>query len=692
MQYVPFLRFLLPFITGICSQIYLEGYIIPLYSTCIGICFLIIHYSSRNIESKYRTKNNFGIFIFFSFLALGSGTVSFRQMQEKEIPPSYTSVIARIVQDAEIRDKSVRCLVELKGWMQKDKLIVNKQGYALLYLQKEENAESLVQGNYVIFKQNLQFIKNARIPDSFDYALHTRSKGIIYSQYVSTKDWERLGYDPHKNFREIALIFRKRAADIIQKTDLPEERKAFLQALLLGEIQNINSTQRASFSTAGISHILAVSGLHTGIIWWLLGMILLPFKYIAGGRLRYFLIITGLWFYAFFTGLSPSVTRATIMATMILAGMILGRKNITLNSLLIAAFLMLLYQPYYLFDIGFQLSFTAVLSITFLYHLLTRCIFPRHILLRRIWSLTALSLSAQIGTLPIAVYYFHEIPILFLLSNLLILPLLPFIMGTGLLYLFLSAIGFQAHWILLILNYLSNYVLQITEFLSGLPFASIKRIWLFPRYLFLYYITVLIAILAIVYRKKTLLLSLLPALLLFLIIDLVFPPHQPVKNGWLVFDQNSGTTFNFIDKGKNYIFRVDTLNDMDKIYRMGNNFWMKNDLGLPDTIPQKVPTGNLYINKPFLYFQGKYILILDSSRWRNTTARHRLKVDYAVICKGFSGKLTDLTNLFVFDSIIISADVNHFKKEALIKECRRLHLNCFPIKDKGTWKDYTDEN
>lgn len=219
-----------------------------------------------------------------------------------------------------------------------------------------------------------------------------------------------------------ALQIRESLIGIYRKY-ISNDNVGIISALTLGKKDDLSKDTRQIFSLAGGSHVLAVSGLHVGIIYAIiLGLLsFIPHSQI-GNITRHSIVILCLWFYAFICGLPASVVRSAFMFSLISGAYILGKSNYSLNTVFVSAFFMLLYKPLYLFDIGFQLSYAAVISILIFYPKLYSLLKFQNKIMVWIWGMICVSAAAQIGTLPITVYYFHQIPVYSIFTNFVVVP------------------------------------------------------------------------------------------------------------------------------------------------------------------------------------------------------------------------------------------------------------------------------
>jgi competence protein ComEC len=309
-------------------------------------------------------------------------------------------------------------------------------------------------------------------------------------------------------------------AEIFTK-HLQSDTSALCKALCIADKSDLTSTVKKDFSRAGASHILAVSGMHVGIIFTaistLIGLISQSRKF---SRIASIVAICFLWFYAFICGLQPSIVRACTMFTIPIIGKLLKRDSSSLNSLLFTAFCMVIYDYTNLFNIGFQLSFLAVAGILLFQEKIFNIIQLQNKILIWLWSLTSVSIAAQITTLPLTIYYFHNIPVLSLISNLFVVPL-----STLLIYFSGGLILFNltnvSNIISLILNKLSYYLNLFIEEISCTPFATIENINISIFQVATLYLIILITKYFLDSKKPVCVIWILSLIILFLGYDII---------------------------------------------------------------------------------------------------------------------------------------------------------------------------
>ncbi|WP_442267749.1 ComEC/Rec2 family competence protein [Tenacibaculum sp. ZS6-P6] len=314
----------------------------------------------------------------------------------------------------------------------------NSCGKLIFNVDNSIRTDSIFFNRLIIPNPKLNLISKAKNPHDFDYAEFMKKKGIIHQLYLNDKNFI-IDKNYSISFSKFALTIRNTLQKKLKQYSFTKDQLSVINALLLGQRQEISSELKESYTKAGAIHILAISGLHIGIIYYLLNFLFKPLLYFKNGnKTRALIIITFLWFFAFVTGLSPSVVRATTMFTFIIIGKLINRNQPIEFSLISSMLLILLVKPMFLFDLGFQLSYLAVFGIVWIQPILFKFWTPKSFLFNKFWELSTVSIAAQLSTLPISLYYFHQFPGLFLLANLLIIPFISFILILGFIVLALA--------------------------------------------------------------------------------------------------------------------------------------------------------------------------------------------------------------------------------------------------------------
>lgn len=289
-----------------------------------------------------------------------------------------------------------------------------------------------------------------------------------------TAYWQQKGERPaFTTISELAGRGQEYLLQPFEKLHLSNEEKSVLATITLGYRQGMDKSLRRNFSVTGVAHLLAVSGFHVAIVC---GFLSLAFSFFPNNGfyrwLRYLLTIGLLWCFVLLTGFAASAIRAGLMLTLYLTGRVLCRKTDSYNTLAASAFCMLAFDPFYLFDIGFQLSYLAVLSILYLQPRLQQLIEVKNPLLSAPWSWLTISVSAQAGTTLLCLYYFRQFSLVFLFTNLPLTFLATFLIPAGLLWILLPS-GFPGYeWLQWLVERLTHAMLQIVDLFSRVPGAA----------------------------------------------------------------------------------------------------------------------------------------------------------------------------------------------------------------------------
>ncbi|RSK33840.1 ComEC/Rec2 family competence protein [Hymenobacter metallilatus] len=340
-------------------------------------------------------------------------------------------------------------------------------------------------------------------PGEFDYRRYLQYHQVYHQQFIHPDQFLRVAYEPPSMLRAVAMRAARVLDGVFRQYVHAKREYALASALVLGIKDEVDQETRQAYANTGTTHIMAVSGLQVGLLFgavtWLLAR--LPGR--RGPLFRLFTALLGLsviWSYAFVTGLSASVLRAAVMFTFIIVGRATSRQTSMYNLLAVAAFFLLCYDPYLLCDVGFQLSFLAVLSIVYLQPRIVGWLQPKAyflnkqrpwqpkmvqkgwhwlgVFLQYVWAATALSLAAQVATFPLGLYYFHQFPLSFLFSNLVAVPISSgaVYVGLGLLVLkgLVAGVGLISPNLAAFLDYGPRAVAGLFE----------KMIWVFNEYIF----------------------------------------------------------------------------------------------------------------------------------------------------------------------------------------------------------------
>lgn len=359
----------------------------------------------------------------------------------------------------------------------------------LLYIAKDEASANITRGDTILLKTKLQAPSNENTGD-FDYVSYLKQKGISGTAYIGAKDWKIKGHNSHTSWIQRLQDFREIVITKYKNLGFKDDALAILSALTTGVKDVLSDDIRETYSIAGVSHILALSGLHIGLIYGFMLLLLIPLWKRIPSTQPYSIcfIIATLWLYAIFTGLSTSVVRSTFMFSVHAIALLREERPATIHILMLTAFGMLLYNPLWIFDVSFQLSFTAVASILILQPIISAMLpQPSNGIIKKMKDIMTVSIAAQVGTAPLVILYFHRFSTHFLLSNLLVLPIITIIIYGAVFMLMLTPFADLQQWVADGINgmisLLNGTLLQLTH----LPLASIDHLWTNVIEIILYY-------------------------------------------------------------------------------------------------------------------------------------------------------------------------------------------------------------
>jgi len=312
-------------------------------------------------------------------------------------------------------------------------------GKILVLLPKENNYKQLVVDHVLLVKTALESLPQSKNPNQFDYASYLNQKGI-YHQLRFDNNSILSRSKGSRTIKGIASNIRNSIQANLIDNHFEGNALALINALLLGQRQELSEEVYRDFAAAGAVHILAVSGLHVGIIMLLLQFIFKPLERIKNGKiLKIIAVVSCLWAFAIIAGLSPSVLRAVLMFSFLTYAMESNRPTSTLNTLFASAFVLLVIEPNLLFHVGFQMSYLAVFSIFWITPMVAKFYEPRFYIDKLFWGIFTVTIAAQIGVAPLSIYYFNYFPGLFFVTNLVVLPFLGILLGMGILVIFLAS-------------------------------------------------------------------------------------------------------------------------------------------------------------------------------------------------------------------------------------------------------------
>lgn len=474
-----FVRILFPFILGICifyffpALAYIQWLTITLSASLICLLFLNTTYKRFNI---YRYKGAVGFLIYMLFFNLGS---LFCLLNNESLNHNYFAktrcdyLKVWVNNETQQNGNILRFKANVIAGYRKDKQI-SLSGQILLTVKLDSvKSIKLKYGDELMISVKYTEVEPPYNPAEFDFKAWLASQNIYHQAFTDQDHIITTKNNVGNAIIKMALNIRKKQVAKYRRLIKSDEAFAVASTLILGYRADLSKETLSAYSKTGTIHALSVSGAHVAIIYVVLDfMFFFLNKNRALRMVKLLLICTLIWGYALLTGLSPSVVRSAIMISILITAKVLAKKTNSYNVLAFSAFCQLVYNPFLIWDVGFQLSYLAVFGLIYLQPKIYRLFYVEHNWIDKLWSFTSMSLAAQIVTFPLSIYYFHQFPLYFLFANLFItMPLiLMMYLGIGVL---IPAFGFLAP----VFEWIINFTNDVLNWIAILPYASFSSIW-----------------------------------------------------------------------------------------------------------------------------------------------------------------------------------------------------------------------
>lgn len=692
---VPMLRLLLPLIAGILIAIYTQFFLgSMLVMLWIALPVFIFIKSYAPLQTTYSYRWLFGV-ILTLFWGLCGYELTLQNTHHKQLDffanhlTDSSLVVLQVNESLVEKEKTYKAEVKVKQVINTARF--STIGKAIVYFQKDSLTPNLQYGDVLLVNNKFREIAAPKNPYEFDYKQYMQHQNIYHQAFLKKEDWTFTQQNEANFLFKHIYSIRSYLLTVIQENLHKKEEIAIASALLLGYKELLEKDVKETYAHTGAMHILAVSGLHVGIIYMIINLLIGKLK---NNLLKVVILLTSIWLFALIAGLPPSVCRASLMFSLFVVGEAWNQRRNMYNMLATSAFILLLINPYMITYVGFQLSYVAVTSIVFFQRKFYNLWLVENLIGDRIWQLTTVSLAAQIGTLPLSLYYFHQFPSYFLVANIIVIPAAGFILGVGLLLFAVSFIPILATIIGSILQYtielLNFLLLSIQQF----PLASIGNINISPLLFYLLY--GLIFLFALFFLSKNHKVVKLGIGVLVGITCLTFwQKYQTVYQQQLtIYHLQKGTAIDFVTGEQATVFIDETSEKAQKAsfhilpnhvqlqIKETTNYLLTNFLqNSKDTLLQN---NSVLAHYPFLQFGDKRLLILPKQAyaWQPNTT---IKVDYLLLTQNTKANLAKLSPCLHFDKIIIDASNNYWRVKKWRKQCEELGLSYYDINEKGAF-------
>lgn len=537
----PLISFCLFLIIGIYignfSNLHPKWLIIVLACLMVLLSLLFVLFRNKPIKSAWYGVTTLGIMLILGMLLVRiHNPIHLKQHYTHHVEVDkeayFTLKIERKLKPSLFQDKYYAEILDYNS--------VPTLGRMLLNVQTDSVSQKFGVGDVIIIKSQAQEISNTKNPHQFDYKNYLKRHYVFLQINASNPEIFHLEA-PHYSLYTYADKVRNHIQYKLKHYGLQGDEFAIVNALLLGQRQDISEEVYNNFAAAGAIHILAVSGLHVGIIMLLLNWILKPLTYFRHGNVaRTILVLVFIWSFAVVAGLSPSVCRAVTMFTAVTIAINFKRANNIYNTLAVSAFILLLFKPNFLFEVGFQMSYLAVLGIVSIQPLLYNFWHSKYWITKRFWTLLTVTFAAQLGVLPLSLFYFHQFPALFFISNLVIIPFMGLILGLGILVILLASLDWMHP---IVIEYYADIISTLNTFIAYIASAErffIKDIPLNIWQMFAFYILIIAAVSALKHRSSK---SVQWALVALILVQAVYviSVFENGKSEFVIFQKNRHT-------------------------------------------------------------------------------------------------------------------------------------------------------
>ncbi len=571
----PLVRVLIPILSGIFFQLHFEFnnflYSLILLGFTAIAYFLFQQFSFKKIVQFYWIN---GFFVQCTLFLLGLIITQFNDETQqknyyKNLINHSTVATIRLLENPIEKVGSYKALAEVNNIGNEKSL-----GKTIVYFDKKSYNSQFEYGDELLIPNHFTEIKNSGNPGCFNYKFSCLTQGITYQIFLHETECEKFGNRSNPFWKKLWQV-RDSTLSILEKSIVHEREVGVAQALLIGYRDNLDKDLQQAYSDTGIVHILAISGMHLALIF---GMLNFFFSFLDKKRktkiLKSIIVLAIIWLFSLLTGSSGSVIRAAVMFSFLQLSTLLKHKTSIYNSLAASALFILVIDPYIAADVGFQLSYIAVIGIVSLQKFIKNWVTVDFFYFKKVWdNLIAISIAAEIVAFPICLFYFHQLPNYFLLANLIAIPLSTIILYAELGMIFLSVLqlnylakmaGIINYWLIMLMN-------KGIEWVDNLPGAVWNGLQFNIFQIVLLYVVIIYFIVWFLYKKSNHLKIALGLVLLFLSWKIFDEIEIIRQKKIIVYAIPHGSAIDFVE-GKNYSSFKDSLVQSNHITQ---NFHLK---------------------------------------------------------------------------------------------------------------------
>lgn len=681
----PILKLLIPYVLGIFCAYFIHFPYKILYFCIVFIIIFLVNSAIFNVKIGYYRQKIANISLLSVLFLLGflSTFLSFHDKFNQSViafnsENRYWQI--QITDNPIIREKTVKVVASLRD-NEKSK---NIHGKAVLYFQADSLAKQLQYGDKLIIQAQLSWIGAPKNPQEFDYKSFMKRKGIYFSGYIPAHSWQILSKDRF-SIKRISSSLQKKFSTIFATAGLTGEEYSIATAILLGNDETMEGDLKNSYASAGVSHILCVSGMHVGIIFMILNYLLMPLDLFPKIRwLKSLVLFLAIWLYANITGLSPSVMRAATMFSFVLIGEHLRRNTNVFHSLFASLFILLIINPLLIFELGFQLSYLAVIGIV----VLQKPIFSIWKVKTKIgiyfWNLASVSIAAQLVTFPLTIYYFGVFPNYFLLANLSVIMLSFVIVISGVVVLFFSFSSVLNIWLGKILSFEIKAMNYIIRFIENLPGSVSENISINVFQALALYAAIICFFLF--FKRKNFLSFCGGFIALFLtfLINSLDRIKDSKQENIVVYAISKSTVVGFYSQGQGLILSDSAFSMQNKSYQFSVKNHERNERICSEffDLTKNYQTDKFLKINNFIKFKDK-IVYIHSGKEKLYPATEQICVDYLLVTNNAKQHLDDLSKALSCKMIIIDESNSPYYEQLWLKAAEDAQLPVYSLRQSG---------
>lgn len=690
-QQIPFVRIVIPLVLGIIIQLFFPipfHYIFIIYSIVFAVLILII--STKAVSSSYRYRWVYGLFVNIIIFLFAVELVNLQWEKGKcNLPANHKGlIIANIIQSPIEGDKTIKAVISIESYKSNNQW--NKgNGKAIIYFQKDSLSNSIEIGDQIVFDDVLSDVKTLNNPDEFDYKKYLSYRLITKQAYIKSNNWKIIKKDEGSALDIMAVKWRNYLLNIYKKYGLKDNEFAVASALTVGYTDKLDTEIKQAYSSSGAMHVLSVSGLHVGILFAVLNYLLFFFNGFRAGRIiKAIFIFTFIWVYSILTGMHPAIMRATLMFSFIIIGKILIRNANIYNSILASAFILLVYNPFYIIEVGFQLSYIAVIGIVFYQRKFYNLLYFKNWLPDKIWALITVSVAAQLVTFPICLYYFHQFPNYFLLTNIIVIPLGIVILYSGISLVALSFFNIIASVIAKGLFYATFAINYSVLYIERLPFSITQNISISTLEVFILYLIIILITAYLLHKNIRYLQFSLITIILLISMNIYHKVIMLNQKQFIIYNISGLSAYNFISETDNVL--ISNVSKSDKEMKLDRT--IKNNciaLGLTNEkfidINDNISNKNIIYKDNFIGFYNKRFMIIRDEELRKYNTKEKTDIDYLVLANNNKMTIKELSSMFNAKQIIIDSSNPKYKADKWADDCKTYNINCWNVSQQGAF-------